>query len=56
MITIRIGRKVYSYRTIKAAADAWKVDYMTFYMRVKKLGWTPTKAALEVTRFKSVKV
>lgn len=49
MITISLGNKKKSFRSIKLAAEAAGVPYMTFYMRIRKetggLGWKASTAS-----------
>lgn len=48
MITISLGTKKKSFRSIKLAAEAAGVPYITFYMRIRNgaggLGWKAGKA------------
>lgn len=43
-VKITTGSKKKVYPTIRQAAEAAGVPYMTFYMRIRKLGWNVAKA------------
>lgn len=43
-VKIALGPKKKSYPSIKEAAAAAGIPYMTFYMRVRKLGKKPSQA------------
>lgn len=49
MITIKMGNKKKAYKSIRLAADAAKVPYMTFYMRLRA-GDKPAVAAKKPVR------
>lgn len=57
--TVSLGAKKKSFKSIRLAAEAAGVDYMTFYMRIRKdtggLNWKAGKAFNKPVR-KYVKV
>ena len=49
MITVQMGNKKKSYKSIRLAAQAAGVSYMTFYMRLR-MGNKPMEAAKKPVR------
>lgn len=54
MVTIKLGNKKKSYKSIRLAAEAAGINYMTLYMRLRKdnggLGWNAAKAVKKPVR------
>lgn len=52
MVTLSLGNKKKVYRSIREAADATGIKYITLYMRYRKLGWkAPTAAKKPVRKY-----
>lgn len=63
MVTIKLGNKKRSFKSIRLAADAAGIPYMTLYMRMRSaekaggLGWkVPTAMKRPVRKYVKVKV
>jgi hypothetical protein len=54
MVTITLGNKKKSYKSIRLAANETGIPYMTLYMRIRKdtggLGWNVAKAVKKPVR------
>lgn len=50
MVTLSLGTKKKVYKSIKEAAAAMNLPYMTVYMRYRKLGWKGVTAAKKPVR------
>ena len=49
MVTIKLGTKKKSFKSIRLAAEAAGINYITFYMRLRA-GMTPAQAMKEPVR------
>jgi hypothetical protein len=49
MVTLSLGTKKRTFKSIKEAADFYKIDYMVFYMRLR-MGLNPQTALRKPVR------
>ena len=51
--TVRVGKKSKTFKTIRDAAKAFKIPYITLYQRLFMMGWSAHKAVTTKVRKKA---